>query len=258
VLTVPACFDAPARRAVLQAGRIAGIAVSRVLNEPTAAARAYQHHVPVGATALVFALGGGATDVSVLRRDENGLQVLATRGDRELGAREWDDALLQLVDDRRRDRGEPSLLRDGGDEALLRAEVDQAKRALSAAGRVVLRVGSPAHPMAVTRQDFERVTESLLARARRLLEAGLSAVALTPADIDVVLPVGGPTRMPMVRRMLHELFGHRLVDGPAPEETVALGAALLGRVDPATAVREVASYGLGVLARDPATGVQRG
>jgi molecular chaperone DnaK len=256
VLTVPASFDVRARRAMQDAGHIAGFRVRHVLNEPTAAALAYRPHLPVGSSALVFALGGGAFDVSLMRVAADGLEVRATAGDRQLGGWDWDNVLMRLVQDRLTALGGPDLLATDQGEAHLRVRSRAAKHRLSSALRtdVVLRHGAGMWQIPVTRVEFEAATAGLLARTRALVERLLAGIRSPVTGIDRVLLVGGPTRMPAVGRMLRLLLGLPLDHTIDPEEVVALGAALHQR---AVRIREVASHGLGVLARDPQTGALR-
>jgi molecular chaperone DnaK len=252
VLTVPACFGAVARQSLLHAARIACLPV-RTVGEPTAAVLGCRDRLPGGGTVLVFGLGGGAVDVSVLARHGDEVTVLATRGDPELGGWDWDNALLKLVHDRLRADGGENLL-DGGDaEARLREEVVRAKRTLSRADRA--EVGPS---VTVTRAEFEQAVAALLGRTRRLVEAVLAAAGLGAREVDDVLLAGGPTRMPMVRRMLREMFGRLPPVHASPQELAALGAAELARPEgERPRVTEVASYGLGALATDAVTGRPR-
>jgi molecular chaperone DnaK len=280
VLTVPACFDDASRRATVDAGRIAGLTVRRVLNAPTAAALAYGRALAAGSTVLVYALGGGSFDASVLRVGDREIEVLATRGDRRLGGLDWDNTLMRLLNRKFRAAGGPDLLARGSEAQLaaqLRDKAELAKHCLSTLAQiqVVLCAGSVSQTVTVRRAEFEVATARLLDRTRDLAQAALEAAGLTSAQIDEVVPAGGPTRMPMVRSMLKRLFGKFTLRPINPDEVVALGAAAaathssavptaeLGRrlVVPAggrpRAVREVSSHGLGALARDPATGERR-
>lgn len=252
VLTVPACFDAAARHAVRQAGEIAGLSGTRLVDEPTAAAVGQRQRIPPDSTAVVYALGGGSVDVSVLRRDAAGLAVLATAGDRDLGGWDWDGALTRLVLDRVCAAGgrRPD---DAAGEDRLRTAVEAAKRALTDRPRAEVPLAG--RTVAVTRAEFERATEALLARTRRLADAALAAAGLGPAEVDTVLLAGGPTRMPMVRRMLADLFGRPPAPAPDPEAVAALGAVRLAGPDPVP-VREVAAHGLGLLVREPSGAVR--
>lgn len=257
VLTVPACFGAVARQSLRHGAQIAGLAV-RMVNEPTAAVLGGRDRLPAEGTVLVFGLGGGAFDVSLLHRDGDRVRVLATRGDPDLGGWDWDNALLRLVHDRQRAAGGADLLDDDAAEADLRARVVQAKRALSTRVETSVRCGRDERCVTVTRQDFERAAGALLGHTRRVVEAVLAAGGLAAREVDGVLLAGGPTRMPMVRRMLREVFGRLPAVRARPQELAALGAAELTRAEEERPrVTEVASYGLGALATDPVTGRPR-
>lgn len=281
VLTVPACYDDASRRAIIDAGRIAGLTVRRVLNAPTAAALAYGRALLAGSTVLVYALGGGSFDATVLHVDDREIEVLATRGDRTLGGLDWDNALMRLLNGKLRAAGGPDLLGCGGPPQLavqLRDKAELAKHCLTTLAQiqVVLTAGGISQAVVVRRAEFEAATARLLERTRDLAQAAVEAAGLTPAQIDQVLPAGGPTRMPMVRTMLKRLFGRATPRPINPDEVVALGAATeaarAAQALPATVldrrlvvpagvrartVREVSSHGLGTLARDPATGLRR-
>lgn len=256
VLTVPASFDFAARQAMRDAGRIAGLRVPYVLNEPTAAALAYRDRLPVDCTVLVFGLGGGAFDASLVRLGSDCLEVRATLSSRELGGWDWDNLLMRLVQDRLTSAGGPDMLAHDAVEARLRARVRAAKHRLSSAQQteVVLRHGAAAWRIPVSRSDFESVTARPLGRTRTLVERVLTASRIGVPDIDRVLLVGGATRMTAIPRMLRLLLGRPLERSIDPEEVVALGAA---QYDRALRIREVASHGLGVLARSTRTGSLR-
>jgi len=272
VLTVPACFNAASRRATADAGRIAGLTVHRVLNAPTAAALAYGRAISAGSTVLVYGLGGGNFDASVLHAGDREFEVLATRGDRTLGGLDWDNELMKLLNHKFRKAGGPDLLDQRDTELELRDKAELAKHCLTTLAQiqVVLSANGIARTVTVRRTEFEAVTARLLNRTRDLAQAAVEAAGLNWGQIDQVLPAGGPTRMPMVRSMLKRvvgLFTPRLIN---PEEVVALGAVMQAQsgAEPGRSVtmpaggaprtvREVTSYGLGALARDSGTGRRR-
>jgi len=273
VLTVPACFDDAARRATVDAGRIAGLRVCRVLNEPTAAALAYASDVCPGDTVLVYALGGGAFDATVLRAGEGGFDVLATRGDRTLGGLDWDNVLVRLLNRRFQAAGGPDLLDDSATEADLRDKAESAKHLLTtlAQARTALSAGGVSRTVSVSRVEFEEATAALLGRTRDLAAAAAQDAGLSWPQVDRLVLAGGATRMPMVRAMLRGVYGKAAGRSINPDEVVALGAAVQAQLDAAPAggprpgphdggpltVREVASHGLGALARDTDTGFLR-
>ena len=278
VITVPAYFDDPQRRATMDAGRIAGLSVRRVLNEPTAAALSYGLDERVGGYALVYDLGGGTFDVTALRIGRGEFDILATDGDRDLGGFTWDSELMCLLQEKFAAAGGGDLL-DGAElETDLRERAELAKRRLSQAetAQVTLSDGAAAHTVKVTRAEFEKATASLVSQSRDTVEAVLEEAGLVWPGISHLLLVGGSTRMPMVRRMLEGISGMQAARAVHPDEAVALGAAVqahLLEVDDAPAdrvpsnqaplrsdgrpirVRNVTSKALGTPAVNPTTGL---
>ena len=228
VITVPAYFDDAPRRATMDAGRIAGLTVRRVLNEPTAAALAYGVETRVDGTVLVYDLGGGTFDVTVMAVEGGAFDVLATHGDRNLGGFDFDNLLMRLLDDRFQAAGGPSLLDDPEAEADLREKAEIAKRSLTSVEqtRVVLAAGGVSKVVPLTRADFEDATSSLLSRTRDVAELVIGDAGLDWAKINHVLLAGGSTRMPMVVRMLQQAGACTPARGVNPDEVVAVGAAV--------------------------------
>ncbi|WP_255511217.1 Hsp70 family protein [Kribbella pratensis] len=265
VITVPAYFDDSARRATQDAGTIAGLTVHRVLNEPTAAALAYGAGRPTVGTVLVYDLGGGTFDVTVMRIADGDFETLGTTGDRNLGGFEWDNALMRLINERFRSAGGSDLLDDDRTEADLRDRAEWAKHALSMmpAARVVISAGGMSQTIEITRTDFEDVTSHLVSRTRDLAEMLIEDIGLVWSDIDRVLLAGGSTRMPAVRSMVATMSRRVAESAVNPDEIVALGAAVQARVLAADSngdvrpevngtpitVRDVTSQGLGTLAQ---------
>jgi molecular chaperone DnaK len=268
VITVPAYFDDAPRRATMDAGRIAGLTVHRVLNEPTAAALAYGVETKTNGTVLVYDLGGGTFDVTVLAVKGAEFDVLATHGDRNLGGFDFDNLLMQLLDERFQAAGGPSLLDNAEAEADLREKAEIAKRSLTTVEqtRVVLAADGVSKVIPVTRAEFEQVTSGLLSRTRDIAEMVVDDAGLDWSKIDHVLLAGGSTRMPMVARMIEQVWRREPVRGINPDEVVALGAAVQAHlIDAESAVRDarrpvlasgltlprirdVTSQGLGVIA----------
>jgi molecular chaperone DnaK len=269
VITVPAYFDDGARRATKDAGTIAGLTVHRVLNEPTAAALAYGLNTADAGTVLVYDLGGGTFDVTVMRIENREFTTIATNGDRNLGGFDWDNALMQLLNSRFQEQGGTDLLDDDHTEADLREKAENAKRALTTIPKtkVVLSAAGVTKTVEVTREEFEETTSSLLSRTRDLTAIMLEDAGLSWSDVDRVLLAGGSTRMPMVRVMMESFSGKEVERAVNPDEVVALGAAVqahLVDVDltgaksalPAIIVRDVTSQGLGTLARAETHGME--
>ncbi|HUU84159.1 MAG TPA: Hsp70 family protein [Phycisphaerae bacterium] len=246
VITVPAYFGDNRRKATEDAGRIAGLKVAGVLNEPTAAALAdaFRQYLDRGGeaarldlaavattaptTTLVFDLGGGTFDVTVIRIDSSNFEVLATGGEVRLGGVDWDQRLLAFVADEFGRRFGPDPRDDPGTALRFRATCELAKRSLSVRDQttvIVEHMGRKLH-MPVTRGQFEELTADLLTRTQLSTEMLLEDAMLTWDRIDEILLVGGSTRMPMVHDMLERISGKRPTMASAPDQIVAHGAAI--------------------------------
>ena len=227
IITVPAYFSDAQRKATRAAGQLAGLHVERLLNEPTAAALAHGIHLR-GAESrfLVFDLGGGTFDVSVLDLFENVMEVRASAGDNMLGG---EDFVLRLVDHFFEHNAIPRGLRS---DALfmqrLIAKAETAKRALSDTPGATIRLVHNAceYALDVSELMFEEICKSLLARLRNPVERALRDSNLRIADLDNIVLAGGATRMPMVRRLVARMFGRFPSCDINPDEVVALGAAV--------------------------------
>ncbi|WP_406340241.1 Hsp70 family protein [Streptomyces sp. NBC_00648] len=247
VITVPAYFDDARRVATKDAGRMAGLNVLRIINEPTAAALAYGATHPDGGnlgTVMVFDLGGGTFDVTIMRISGGAFDVLATRGDRNLGGFDWDNALMMHLNEQYRARRGEDLTDDDFLSADLRDKAELAKRTLSLATQavVMLTKENRTEQIKITRQEFEELTAKLLLKTERIAEAVLESAKLTWPDIDEVLLVGGSTRMPMVSDLLERRWGRRPSAGVNQDEAVALGAALMA-FDEQTRAAQVSETG---------------
>ncbi|HEY6739014.1 MAG TPA: Hsp70 family protein, partial [Actinopolymorphaceae bacterium] len=228
VITVPAYFDDAPRRATIDAGTIAGLTVRRVLNEPTAAALAYGIDGSADGVVLVYDLGGGTFDVTAMRIRAGEFEVLATHGDRNLGGFDFDNLLMQLLNERFVAAGGPSLLEDDVAEADLREKAEIAKHSLTSVERttVTLTADGCTASVAVTRSEFDDLCTGLLGRTRDIVGIVLDDAGLRWDRVDRVLLAGGATRMPMVRGLLDRLSGGRVDASPNPDEIVAHGAAI--------------------------------
>jgi len=239
VVTVPAYFNDAQRQATKDAGRIAGLDVVRIVNEPTAASLAYGlHHLSEGVIA-VYDLGGGTFDVSILKTKDGVFEVLATNGDTHLGGDDLDRVLaLWLLEDiavrhhAELDRDCVDLARDPEAMQELRLAAEAAKIRLSAEERTTLTIpfAGFTYRREITRAELERLVEPLVARTLGPCRRALADAGLTAADIGEVVLVGGSTRVPLVRRRVQELFGRAPHSQLNPDEVVALGAAVQAHI----------------------------
>lgn len=238
VITVPAYFNDSQRQATKDAGKIAGLEVMRIINEPTAAALAYGLDKKKDETILVFDLGGGTFDVSVLEVGEGVVEVRATNGDTHLGGDDWDERIVNWVADEFMKEYGIDLRKDRQALQRLREAAEKAKIELSTMVETEINlpyitadVSGPKHlQMKLSRAKFEQLTEDLVARLKGPFQAALRDANLTPADIDEVVLVGGATRMPMVQDLVRALTNKEPHKGVNPDEVVAVGAAIQGGV----------------------------
>ncbi|MEN9215164.1 MAG: molecular chaperone DnaK [Gloeomargarita sp. DG02_4_bins_56] len=238
VITVPAYFNDAQRQATRDAGRLAGLEVKRILNEPTAAALAYGLDQKQEQTVLVFDLGGGTFDVSILEISQGVFEVRATSGDTQLGGVDFDQRLVNWLAeqfqketgiDLRRERQAFQRLLEAAEKAKI--ELSSVKSTLINLPFITATEDGPQHlETELTRSTFESLCEDLLERLRLPVDQALTDSGLEPEDIDAVLLVGGATRMPMVRRLVRELLHQEPCQGINPEEVVAMGAAIQGAV----------------------------
>ena len=234
VITVPAYFADPQRKATLEAGRAAGFEVLRIINEPTAAALAYGlQKTGVDETVLIYDLGGGTFDVTVARIAPDQIVILATAGDHDLGGKNWDDRIATFLAERFASETGFDPLDDpvALNEVLVRSE--QAKWSLSerTSTRITLQLGTERRSFELARSEFEAMTFPLMDRTRRLTEEALVEAELTWPRLDGVLLVGGSTRMPMVRAYVSQMAGKSPRTGVNVDEVVALGAAIQAAIE---------------------------
>lgn len=227
VITVPAYFDDTQRQATRDAGKIAGLDVLRIVNEPTAAALAYGLDRKHAGTVAVYDLGGGTFDCSILRLDDGVFKVLATNGDTHLGGDDFDHAIMQVV------ANEKSLELSAHDPHLLQYLRDQAERVkirLSSAEAIDFVLNLPErdlhHQRTFARSEFEELIRPLIDRSLDKCRRALKDAELSTSQIDEVVLVGGSTRIPYVRQRVQEYFGRVPHTELNPDEVVALGAAL--------------------------------
>jgi molecular chaperone HscC len=253
VITVPAYFSDAQRKATRAAGQLAGLKVERLLNEPTAAALAYGMHLrDAESRFLVFDLGGGTFDVSVLDLFENVMEVRASAGDNQLGG---EDFVAVLVERFLREAAVPERCRaDAGFMQRLAAQAELAKRALSDAPSATMRVteGAAEYTMTLDEPALESWCSPLLARLRDPVERALRDARLAIGELDSIVLAGGATRMPVVRRMVTRMFGRFPACEINPDEVVALGAAVQAGLKSRDAaldevvMTDVAPYSLGL------------
>ncbi len=234
VITVPAYFNDSQRQATKDAGQIAGLEVVRIINEPTAAALAYGLDKKSDQTVLVFDLGGGTFDVSILEIGEGVIEVKATAGDTHLGGDDWDERIVQwMIEEFKKDQG-IDLSQDRQALQRLREAAEKAKIELSTLMETEINLpfitadaNGPKHlQMKLTRSKFEQLTEDLVERCRGPFNHALQDAKLDPKRLDEVILVGGATRMPMIQELVRKLTGKEPNKSVNPDEVVAIGAAI--------------------------------
>jgi molecular chaperone DnaK len=237
VITVPAYFNDAQRQATKEAGQIAGLNVLRIVNEPTAAALAYGlDKGEKEQTILVFDLGGGTFDVSLLEIGEGVVEVRATSGDNHLGGDDWDQRIVDWLVDKFKKQNGIDLTKDKMAMQRLREAAEKAKIELSSSQSTSINlpyitVDADKNPLfldeQLTRAEFQRITQDLLDRTRNPFKSVMADTAISVSDIDHVVLVGGATRMPAVTDLVKELTGGKEPNkGVNPDEVVAVGAAL--------------------------------
>jgi molecular chaperone DnaK len=233
VITVPAYFNDSQRQATKDAGRIAGLEVLRLVNEPTAASLAYGLDKKQNGTVAVYDLGGGTFDISILKLHDGIFEVIATNGDTHLGGDDIDNLLITVaLDDIRGDMG-LNVSRDGEAVATIRKAVIEAKIHLSehASAMIGLELpGGKRYARQITRQQFEQLSQPIIDRTVGPCKQALKDAGLKPEQIDEVVLVGGSTRIPKVRALVEELFQRRPHIDLNPDEVVALGAAVQANI----------------------------
>ncbi|MBO9314901.1 MAG: molecular chaperone DnaK [Chloroflexus sp.] len=234
VITVPAYFNDSQRQATKDAGKIAGLEVLRIINEPTAAALAYGLDKKKDETILVFDLGGGTFDVSILEVGDGVIEVKATSGDTHLGGDDYDAAIVNwIIEEFRKDQG-IDLSKDRQALQRLKEAAEKAKMELSSMMETEINLpfitadaSGPKHlAMKLTRAKFEQLTAHLTERLREPVLRALKDAGLQPSQIDEVVLVGGSTRMPVVQELVRKMLGKEPNKSVNPDEVVAVGAAI--------------------------------
>lgn len=236
VITVPAYFEDSQRQATKEAGQIAGLNVLRIVNEPTAAALAYGlEKNDDEQTILVFDLGGGTFDVSLLEIGDGVVEVRATAGDNQLGGDDWDQRIVDWLVEKFKSANGIDLTKDKMALQRLREAAEKAKIELSSSQQSSINlpyitVDAEKNPLfldeTLSRAEFQRITQDLLDRARKPFNQVISDAEMSVSDIDQVVLVGGSTRMPAVAELVKELSAKEPNKGVNPDEVVAVGAAL--------------------------------
>jgi molecular chaperone DnaK len=238
VITVPAYFNDSQRQATKDAGKIAGLNVKRIINEPTAAALAYGLDKKKDEKIAVFDLGGGTFDISILELGEGVFEVKSTNGDTHLGGEDFDQKLMDYIcDEFRKDQG-IDLRKDRMALQRIKEAAEKAKMELSTSMETDINLpfitadaSGPKHlTMRLTRAKLEMLVEDLIAKVEGPCRTALKDAGLTPRDIDEVVLVGGMTRMPRVQQKVKDIFGKDPHKGVNPDEVVAVGAAIQGGV----------------------------
>ncbi len=238
VITVPAYFNDAQRQATKDAGQIAGLEVSRIINEPTAAALAYGLDRKEHEKIVVFDLGGGTFDVSVLEVADGVFRVIATNGDTHLGGDDFDQVLINWVADEFKKEQGIDLRKDTMALQRLQEACEKAKKELSSASSTDINLpfitadaNGPKHlQINITRSKFEQLVDHLIERCRGPVLQALKDAKLQPSEIDEVVLVGGSTRIPKVQEVVKNIFGKDPHKGVNPDEVVAVGAAIQGGV----------------------------
>ncbi|MBU5438332.1 molecular chaperone DnaK [Tissierella sp. MSJ-40] len=239
VITVPAYFTDSQRQATKDAGKIAGLDVKRIINEPTAAALAYGmdkdegHH-----KIMVFDLGGGTFDVSILELGDGVFEVLATRGNNHLGGDDFDEAVINYINDQFKKEHGVDLTKDNMSLQRLKEAAEKAKKELSSVMTTNINLpfitatqAGPVHlNMDITRAKFDELTSNLVAKTLEPVKSALKDAGLQPSDIEKVILVGGSTRIPAVQDAVKKLIGKDPQKDINPDECVAVGAAIQGGV----------------------------
>lgn len=239
VITCPAYFTDAQRQATKDAGTIAGLNVLRIINEPTAACLAYGVNLDKGDNKImVYDLGGGTFDVSILDVGEGVFEVLSTAGDNQLGGDDWDNRIVKWLAEEFRKSDGIDLLKDKMASQRLREAAEKAKIELSSMQETTISLpfitadaNGPKHlEQKLTRAKFEDLTRDLLERTVTPVKTAMKDAGLEASQIHKILLVGGSTRMPMVQKLVNEIMGKEPTKGINPDECVAMGAAIQGAI----------------------------
>jgi molecular chaperone DnaK len=228
VISVPAHFDESRRKATMDAGAMAGLNVIAIVNEPVAAALHYATTRNISGRVLVYDLGGGTFDVTIIQVRNQQIDIICSQGDHQLGGIDFDRKILEMFEKEYKQQYGQELICSEEDRAKYEDEAEDVKKTLSrrTTAKKVLYGKAGSLKIELTREMFEEAISSLIARTEMLLEVALEEASLTPSDIDSVLLVGGSTRIPLVQERLTKMFGHAPEVAVNVDEAVALGAAV--------------------------------
>lgn len=261
VITVPANFNELARKSTIAAAEMAGMKVKRLVNEPTAAAVYYAHNQGVQGRVLVYDLGGGTLDVTLLEVSGDNIRILTSEGARHLGGSNFDEILLNAYDEQYRKQTGAVLYSDERHRRRVLQAAEDAKKMLSKLQRVNDTIANDGDGgiarIDLTREGFEKLVRKMLTRTILLVEQALDSVNMKPKDIDHVVLVGGSTRLPKVKTLLEKYFGKPPKSCGNVDECVALGAALFAKKS--ARIQEVcnASYGTLAMVYNASTGEEK-
>jgi len=260
VITVPAYFNELQRKNTLQAGEMAGFSVLRIINEPTAAALGYGvKNLNKPQINLIFDLGGGTFDISIVKLTKNNIEVLATDGDHHLGGKDWDDRIASYIAQQFEEKLGLNPLQDSDTYNDFLVRVENAKKTLSNISKITIPIyfKGKKETFVLTRAKFKDLTSDLLERTIHITNQTLEVSGLSWHDISGILLVGGSTRMPMVYEYVKEKLGLPVMSGVNVDEVVSRGAALQAAMDIQTnektfyigpSVKDVMSHSMGVVA----------
>src|SRR5207302_611172 len=266
VITVPAYFNDAQRQATKDAGKIAGLEVLRIINEPTAAALAYGLDKKKDETIAVYDLGGGTFDISILEIGEGVFEVKATNGDTHLGGDDFDQRVMDWIAGEFKKEHGIDLLKDRMALQRLKEAAEKAKCELSTTLQTEINLpfitadaSGPKHlVLTLTRAKLEALVADLIERTTGPCRQAMQDAGVTPKDIQEVILVGGQTRMPKVQEVVKQLFGREPHKGVNPDEVVAVGAAVQAAVLTGEVTFDIDANGiLNVAAQDKATGKQQ-
>ncbi|MEN8217148.1 MAG: Hsp70 family protein [Pseudomonadota bacterium] len=232
VITVPAYFRDPERKATIEAGQAAGLNVLQVINEPTAAAVAYGlNKTQKKQRLLIYDLGGGTFDVTLLELEKDHVRVKNSDGDHQLGGKDWDDRIIEYLASKFQDEYGIDPLEDAESLADLLVQAEEAKKRLTSFEKTVISIAHEGKKgkYELDRATFGQITSDLMERTMSMTMRVLEDMRLKPSHIDGVLLVGGSTRMPMVHQFIAKQFGKQPMTGINVDEAVALGAALVAK-----------------------------